>query len=429
MITLRLGFVCICFVLTLSTKAYANLELELTQGVSGTVPVKLLAFKGESASHAAEIQQVIKTDLSHSGRFNVVAKKAPKTNAEDSIHFDYWRQQHVDNLVQAEIVSRGNQLQVHLNLYDSYKDPHLIANTTLSAEGDAWRDLAHRLSDWIYEKLTGEQGIFSTRLCYVVVVRKPETLALYRLEVADADGARPRILLESQQPIMSPAWSPDGHTIAYVSFESGHSQIYSVNVFTGARRLLTDFTGVNGAPSWSPDGKQLAMVLSHEQHPNIYIYNLVTQRLKQVTTSLAIDTEPQWTRDQSALLFTSDRGGRAQVYRVTLATGAVTRLTFNGPFHASPQLTPDNKSLITLHRANGLYNIAIQDLESGHMRLLTQTGQASSPSISPNGQMVVYAAKRGGRGVLEVVAVDAKVTWRLPSSEGDVQEPAWSPFV
>ena len=416
------------------TVTYAALELELTQGVNSAVPIVLMPFlqtdTQDSSEQLKQLQQVIHNDLIHSGRLML---KTPTHNLlgqkSERINFSYWQAQQVDRIVQGTLKRNAQQQwQLTLDILDSYKEPHLIARTTFTAPRDEWRDLAHRASDWLYQQILGEHGIFSTHLAYVVVMRHPGIRTAYRLAVADADGARPHILVESSQPIMSPAWSPDAKHIAYVSFEAHHAQIYTIELSTGKRTLITDFPGVNGAPSWSPDGKRLALVLSKEQQLNIYLYDFESRRVTQLTKSWAINTEPQWTPDGRAIIFTSDRGGHPQVYRIELDSHELTRITFAGPFHACPQITPDNKYLITLHRSEGLYNIAIQDLESGQLRLLTQTGRASSPSVSPNGKMVVYSSRNGGRGVLEVVSVDGKVTWRLPASEGDVQEPAWSPY-
>ncbi len=350
------------------------------------------------------------------------------TQPKDVLFRD-WRVLGVEYVVigRTEVAANGN-LAVSYYLFDVLNERQL-ANETFTAPPTALRDMAHLVSDAVYEKLTGIPGAFSTRIVYVLARNLGTKDVKFNLEMADADGARPRTLLESREPILSATWSPDGKKVAYVSFEGGKPSIILQEIATGQRSKLTDFPGLNSAPAFSPDGRQLALVLSRDGDPEIYTMNIATRELKRITRQRGIDTEPSWTADGKSLIFTSDRGGKPQIYQIELATGMTQRLTFEGDYNARGRMLPDGKHLVFVHRNDGVFHIAVMDLQRGRLMVLTSTSLDESPSIAPNGTMLIYATQDRGRGILAVVSIDGSVKYRLPSSVGDVREPAWSPFL
>jgi TolB protein len=409
------------FLLLFANQVFA-LDLELTQGINSALPIAINSFGSDTG--AQEIAHVIENDLTLSGQFKIVS--GPEgANAQSSV--DTLRQLGADSVVTGRVNRVGSRYEVSYTLADAVAKGNILLTKTYQINANEIRALAHHISDEVYQKLTGERGIFSTRIAYISVQRGARTR--YSLEVADADGHNPQSLLVSSEPIMSPSWSPSGREISYVSFEKRKAQIFTVSVETGQRRLITNFPGINGAPAWSPDGGHLAVVLSKSGTPKIYNIDISSGTMKQLTFGDAIDTEPRFSPDGKSLLFTSGRGGSPQVYRLSLADGQISRVTFEGNYNARASYTPDMKNIVMLHRNDRQFNIGLQSANGGPVSSLTFSGLDESPSVSPNSRLVLYATRFQDKGVLGIVSIDGRIRMRLPAREGDVQEPAWSPYL
>ncbi|GAB3285561.1 Tol-Pal system beta propeller repeat protein TolB [Parahaliea aestuarii] len=418
-------------VLTLAAfAARAELVIEITQGVDNPTAIAVAPFDWQNGGAAPEdIAMVVQGDLARSGQFAPVDRKdmLGRPSTEKEVFYRDWRAISAEYLLIGR-VSGTEQMKIEYELFDVNRQTKVFNGTETGPASEA-RMLAHRVSDAIYEKLTGIPGAFATRLLYVSVTRNPTGKDYYRLTLADSDGARPIVLLESREPILAPSWSPDGKEIAYVSFETSRPAIFRQNLATGAREQLTNFQGLNSSPAWSPDGGTMAMVLSKDGSPDVYLMDLASKRLTRVTRHYAIDTEPTWMPDGKSLLFTSDRGGRPQIYRYDLRSGTTERVTYEGAYNARARVAQDGRNVVVVHQSNGRFHIAIHDLVTNRLQVLTSTELDESPSIAPNGSMVLYATKSGDRGILAAVSVDGGVKFRLPAREGDVREPAWSPYM
>ncbi len=415
---------------------FGALSLELTHGISSAVPIALIPFSQDSMANVpgnTTLTAVIHNDLQNSGQFKVIEPGLfdVSSNARDQIDFKQWQKRGVNNLITGSVTPLADgRYEVRVKLLNVYtpESPVLLGETFTVAEAGL-RSLAHHISDIVYQKITGIRGVFSTKIAYVLVQANPDGTPKYNLEVADEDGFDPQTLLVSTEPIMSPTWTPDGKALAYVSFENHESSIYLQQLATGSRRLVSRFPGINGAPAFSPDGKQLAMVLSTTGNPKIYIFNLASHKLTQMTHGYSIDTEPAWASDGKSLIFTSDRGGTPQIYRHYFAGNRTERLTFDGDYNARASFLPNEQEIVMMHNQQGNFGIAAEDLNSSGLQILTNSGSDESPSVAPNGRMVIYAKQFSGRGVLAAVSIDGRIKLRLPSREGNVQEPAWSPFL
>ena len=413
--------------------ARADLTIEITQGSDNPTAIAVVPFAWQAAGTAPEdVALVIESDLTRSGQFEPVARTdmlgLPSTQEE--VFYRDWRALETEYLLIGKASpTPNNGMRLDYELFDVLRQTRVFSGYESGPASDA-RMLAHRVADKIYEHLTGVRGAFATRLLYVSVTRGGEgNKDYYRLTMSDSDGARPIVLLESREPLLAPAWAPDAVQIAYVSFETGRPAIFRQDLATGRREQLTNFKGLNSAPAWSPDGKTMAMVLSMDGNPDIFLMDLATRQLTNITNNYAIETEPAWMPDGKSLLFTSDRGGKPQIYRYDLASKATKRITFEGNYNARARVAQDGRNVVLVHQQDGNFQIAVLDLVTNRMVTLTSTALDESPSIAPNGSMVLYATKFGDRGILAAVSVDGGAKFRLPSREGDVREPAWSPFL
>ncbi len=418
-----------------SAAAFAAGSLDtiiIDRGVDEPIRIAVVPFKTDpSLVSEANQADIIGFDLARSGQFDPLASENMLSypNNRQMVFFRDWRILKSQYLVigNARLTADG-RVAIDFELYDVPGERQMISQRYTVARSQ-WRDVAHRIADTIYEEVTGIRGAFSTKIMYVLAQNAGAPNAVYRLEVADSDGERSRTLFRSNEPIMSANWSPDGKRVVYVTFETGRPSIVIQDVNGSYRERLTNFRGINSAPVFSPDGRQLAMVLSKDGDPEIFLMDLATRGLRQITRHHAIDTEPSFTPDGRGIIFTSDRGGRPQIYQLELDTNFIERLTFTGDYNARARLLPDGKHLVFVHRTNGVFHIAWQDLERDNLQVLTQTALDESPSLAPNGTMLIYATQDQGRGILAVVSIDGSVKYRLPSSSGDVREPAWSPFL
>ncbi|HSD84723.1 MAG TPA: Tol-Pal system beta propeller repeat protein TolB, partial [Anaerolineae bacterium] len=317
----------------------------------------------------------------------------------------------------------GGRLKVSFRLLDVVSQSSL-AGLEYDIAPSQLRGTAHKIADVIYEKLTGVRGVFATRITYIT-----KMAGRFVLQVADADGGNAQTVLSSKDPIISPSWSPDGTRLAYVSFEKKKPVVYVQSLTTGQRYVLANFKGNNSAPAWSPDGKRLAIVLTHGANSQVYLINADGTGLRQLSHSNAIDTEPEWSPDGKWIYFTSDRGGSPQIYRMSTLGGDAQRVTFEGSYNVSPHLSPDGKQLTYIRRDEGRFRVALQELASGQVQVLSETAEDESPSFAPNGRIILYATNAGGRGVLAAVSADGRTRQRLSDAGGDVREPTWGPWV
>lgn len=415
--------------LVFSTGSRAELRIEITKGVDNAVKVAVVPFawRGKRRPPIA-VDEVISSDLGLSGRFEALptSQMLSLPHQSSEVLARDWRMLGVEYLVLGTLEPNEVEVRLRFELYDVLRQTVVTSQTIEGLPGEL-RDMAHHVSDVVFEELTGIEGAFSTQIMYVTALDTADG-RLFRLNIADADGHRVNTILESNEPILSAAWSPDATMITYVSFEQdGRPAIYLHELATGNRQILTSFAGLNGAPSFSPDGKQLALVLSKDGNPDIYILDLQTRRLRRITRHYGIDTEPSWTPDGEALIFTSNRGGQPQIYQMRLADFQIQRLTFEGDYNAKASLLQDGSGLIMVHRREGIFHIALLDLNRGRLTVLTETSLDESPSVAPNGSMLIYATQDRGEGILAAVSIDGGVKFNLPSTDGDVREPAWSP--
>lgn len=428
--------VCLAFMLVMVTAvARADLAVEVTQGVEAPTAIAVVPFGNETGRALPEdVAAVVQQDLGRSGFFQPMARDNMLSFPvkKEDVYFRDWRIAKMDYVVIGQAVPVGTgEISIRFELFDVLREQSILSEqVTVSPEG--LRDGAHFIADRLFERLTGLKGAFSTRIVFVTAEQLAAGKQRFRLQLADWDGARARTILESSEPILSPVWSMDGSKLAYVSFETGKPSIYVQYLASGRRERIQSFPGLNGAPAWSPDGNSLALVLSRDGNPEIYVLDLRSRQLQRMTRHYGIDTEPSWSPDGQSLIFTSDRGGQPQIYRLQLASRKLERLTFEGNYNARGRLTQDGRFLAMVHRSSGGgngFDIAVQDLKTDRLDILTRSGMVESPSIAPNGSVVIYATQEGTKGVLAAVSLDGRVQFRMPAVSGDVREPAWSPYL
>ncbi len=410
--------------------AKAELVIDIIGGAESAIPVAVAPFKWEGdGSPPEDVARIISDNLVRTGQFQSLPRseflETPSQQSE--VRFANWRALGVDNLIVGEVQPDGDRFRVRYELLDVFGGSRMEGKS-FAVPRDAMRTVSHVISDEIYEALLGRPGAFNTRIAYVAMQDRRNGDREWRLVIADADGYYPESILSSSQPIMSPAWSPGGDRLAYVSFENRRSEIYIQEIGSGERERVASFEGINSAPAWSPDGRRLALTLSRGGQTDIYVLELDSGDLRRVTDHWAIDTEATWMPDGRSLLFTSDRGGNPQIYRVNVDNRNVQRVTFEGNYNASPTLSPDGRRVAMVHRTDRGYGIAVQELgENGRFRVLTRGSQDESPSFAPNGAMVLYATRADGRAVLGTASLYGEARQILSTDGERIREPAWSP--
>jgi len=411
------------FLLTLPL-AQAQLTIEIVGGAGTAVPIAIVPFDSEPPGPTS-ISYIVGQDLTRSGLFKLVDPSgvAPRPTRIEDVQAAVWRGKGADAVVVGSARPQSDgRVEVRFALVDVVKQAPLVA-MVYNVTPAQFRATAHKIADVIYEKMTGDPGVFSTRIAYIT-----KSGTRFQLLVADADGNDPQTIVTSNEPMLSPRWSPDGTRIAYVSFESKKPVVYVQNLATGSRAAVANFRGSNSSPAWSPDGRTLAVTLTKDGGSQLYLMNADGSNPQRVMSSPGIDTEAMFMPDGKSLLFTSDRGGSPQIYRLTLGSNAVERLTFDGSYNVSPRPFPDGKGFAFVRRDGGRFQIATQDFASRQVQVLTSGPVDESPSIAPNGKLILYANEAGGRGTLAAVSSDGRVKQRLSASATDVREPAWGPF-
>jgi TolB protein len=412
--------------------AHADLQILITKGVTDPIPIAVVPF-----AHALppdglfDVAAVVQHDLESSGRFRAMQRRSMQSTPSRAadVQAADWKASGNDYVVVGRVnMPSSNEIDVECDLINT-QTGDLVASQKLIASSASVRNAAHQISDFVYEKILGVRGAFATRIAYVSVQGQAPSQH-YQLVVADADGENPKVILESAQPIMSPAWSPDGQWLAYVSFENKVSGVYVQMVRTGERHLVSARLGVNGAPAFSPDGQRLALTLSGSNgNLDIWLLDLNTQALTRLTDDPSVDTEASWGPDGRSLYFTSDRAGGPQIYKLDVAAHTrVERITFGSGYNARPRVSPDGKKVAFVTREGSAYRIGVQDLASGTVSVLSHGNLDESPSFAPNGASIIYAGRDGEIGTLQIVSVDGLVTQRLKSDQGEVREPVWGPF-
>lgn len=405
-----------------ATPAFAQFRVEVS-GVGLTqVPIAVVPFRGQDQA-PQKISAIVQADLERSGQFRAIDGSGASLDETSRPDLTPWRQKSADSLAVGSVTRLADgRWDVRFRLWDVVKGQDLGGQSHAVTAGDL-RLAAHRIADFIYEKLTGDKGVFATRIAYVTKAGNR-----YNLWVADSDGENAQSALASNEPIISPAWSPSGQQVAYVSFESRKPVVYVHDVASGKRRLIANFRGSNSAPGWAPDGRSLAVTLSRDGGSQLYTIDANGGDPRRLTQSSGIDTEPTYSPDGKYIYFTSDRGGAPQIYRMPAGGGSPERVTFNGNYNVSPAVSPDGRWLAFISRVNGQFKLHVMELASGTVTAITDTTADESPSFAPNSRLIVYATRQGGQEALMTTTVDGKIKARLAGRGGDIREPDWGPF-
>ncbi len=417
------AFAFILFCLIPIRIGHAELQLEIVKSPDQAPQIAIVPFASDSI-----LQPIIRSDLQRSGKFSSSASlpAQPTTSQEVEANQQVWLNAKIPYVVVGQVRPAGNGFSVQYELVDVQKNVRILGES-INVPANRMRNAGHLIADKIYQALTGIPGDFSGRIAYVLLDRINKK-RVYTLQVADTDGINPRTVLSSKEPILSPTWAPSGKKLAYVSFESGRPAIYLQDLASGEREVIAQYKGLNGAPSFSPDGRNMLFTTSKDGTPDIYMMDLATKKLRRLTNDSAIDTEARYAPDGKSFIFTSDRGGSPQIYRYNLDDSSLRRLTFKGNFNARGSISRDGQYMAMVHRQNGQnFQIALQNMNSGIVSILTQTLLDESPSFSPNGQMIVYATLEAGRGLLSIISTDGRFRMRLPSQSGEVREATWAP--
>lgn len=410
-------------VFAVSALAQAQLTVEIVGAGANRIPIAIADFSGDRIVTQA-LTSVIRADLDRSGLFKLVDPGSAALLESASVAWGDWKGRGADALTVGQVnATPDGRYETRFRLYDVQKQV-LFGDGALGHSSAQLRSTAHRIADYIYEKMTGEPGVFSTKIAYVV-----KSSGRFELQIADADGSNAQAALASREPIISPAWAPDGNRVAYVSFEAKKPVVYVHDLASGKRHVAANFKGSNSAPAWAPDGRRLAVVLTKDGGSQLYVVNADGSGATRLASSSGIDTEPQFSPDGQFIYFTSDRGGSPQIYRIPATGGDAQRVTFEGSYNTSARLSKDGKSMAFIGRNNGRFQLSLMDLNTRQVQVLTDTARDESPSFAPNGRMILYATEQGGRGVLAAVSSDGRIKQRLSTQAADVREPAWGPFI
>ena len=423
MFTLLRNLLLISLITCFSSLSRAELIIEITKGIESSVPIAIVPFSGQNQ----KVSTIVANDLERSGLFKLLASSDMLTTPTKTkqVRFRNWKALGQEYLVIGQVSPIAGKYQVQFQLFDVYKGKQLLGRRWTVSE-KSLRRTAHKISDLIYQQLTGKKGVFGSQIAYITSIKKSKKHTLYKLLVADADGFNPSTIASSYEPLMSPTWSPDNKKIAYVSFENRRSAVFIQTLATGKRQRVAAYKGINGAPAFSPDGSRLALTLSKDGSSDIYILNLTNRLLMKLTKSYGIETEATWSPDGKTIIYTANSGGKPQLYQIASTGGNPKRLTFDGDYNARAQFSPDGKNIVMVHANQGDYRIATMDLATKTINVLTAGQYDESPSFSANGDMVLYASKKGQLSVLSAISVDGKMQQNFTFDHGQVREPAWS---